>query len=180
MSYFTQSKWWSSILIVLLIINIGTISFFWWDKKHQTPPNAHPNGPAHFLIHELKLNNQQQAAFDSLKYLHQTKMEALKPALRDAKDAFYALLKQPTTNDSLFTQSLQRIGELQQSLDKNTYEHFKQVRKLCTPEQQEIFDSIIMQAIKMMAPPPHKAMHHPKLSDNEKIPESHEPLPPNQ
>lgn len=163
MSYFTQSKWWFPLLMLLIIANIVTISTYWWGKiEFGVPPftsSIPKHNPASFLIKKLGFTTQQQSIFDSLKHVHQVQMLHLKPALYEAKNAYYQLLKAPWSADSTVTKAANFASQLQQDLDKQTFEHFRQVRKMCTPHQQPIFDSIIGEAMKMMEPPPPPPPH---------------------
>jgi hypothetical protein len=59
------------------------------------------------------------------------------------------------TPDQLQIQMLsQEIGKNQALLETVTFQHFTEVRKICTPEQQKKFDEIIREALRMMGPSP--------------------------
>ena len=63
-----------SILLVLLLVNIATLSFLWLTK----PPRNNRQGSAKdFFSHELSFSAKQEQQFDSLKDLFQTQKVVL-------------------------------------------------------------------------------------------------------
>ena len=42
----------------------------------------------------------------------------------------------------------------QKAIEMATFYHFEEVRSICTPDQQKMFDEVIKEALRMMSPPP--------------------------
>jgi Na+/phosphate symporter len=72
--------------------------------------------------------------------------KATKPlfdSVRSAKSGFFALVKEATASDSLLILSNKRISEIQFTIDKLTFEHFRRVRALYAGDQQKKYDDMV-------------------------------------
>ena len=142
------------VIVILLLINIGSISFMW--LHHPPPPPMHERDALHFMIHELKLSDAEQTQFETLKKDHQQAMENFKRTERNLHDKYFGLLS--TASDSMsVTQMADSISNNQKQIELLTFYHFKKVRAILTSEQQKKFDEMIGNALGKMAspPPPH-------------------------
>ena len=141
-------------VISLLLINFFTLAFIWF---HQPPRDHKPRshgGVAGFLIHELKLSNDQVKKFDSLKEMHHEQVEKIQHDIRDLHKQFFDLIKTDVP-DSLKVKSIaDAMAARQKDIELITFSHFADVRKLCDVKQKEKFDDIIDEAMRMMAPKP--------------------------
>ncbi len=145
-----KNKLLGGLVILLLIANITTLIFFWLGMK-QMHPVAAAQQPSQYLITKLALNNNQQQQYKELVKQHREQMKLIHDQLRVAKDSFFDLLAHEDTNDkNIFAD---RIAALNRQLDLQTFEHFKEVRKLCTADQQQKFDKVIKEVLRMMAGP---------------------------
>ncbi|UEG49423.1 periplasmic heavy metal sensor [Ferruginibacter lapsinanis] len=151
-----NTRWLSAFIILLLVANTITLSLLWLNKKDE-PGNLRrqPRGQVfEFITRELKLNEQQQEAYSKLRDEHQAGVRSIKDSIRQAKDVFFSLLKEPQVPDSLIVAAAQKANAAEQQLDVFTFRHFQKVRAICNADQQKKFDSIIQEALHQMAPPP--------------------------
>ncbi len=147
----TKNKLFTWLVVLLLIANAITIAGFWLGRpKHPPLPQG---AAADYLIKELSLTKQQQKQFLELVSEHQQSSAQIRIKIRDAKDNFFDLLKQPGLTDSVKRAAVEMVGKSTQELDLLTLDHFQKVRALCTVEQQKKFDTIIRDVTHMMAPP---------------------------
>ena len=153
MNTFTKGRLLTIVIVLLLIANIATLAFFWWQKdKDKLPPNPNKNGgPFAFLVKELALDSNQQAAYKELRNQHQQTMQSFKKETRDAKDSLFGLLQIALPSDALVQQALQKVGEKEIAIQQHVFEHFKKVRALCNEEQKKKFDLVIQEAMRMIA-----------------------------
>lgn len=153
MSSLLRNKILTGIVILLLIANITTIVLFWLGMKNNHP---HPPQPAsEFLIKELGFNDSQRTQYESLIKIHQSQTRALREEMKIAKDSFFGLLSSKETNDSIKNRIAANIASVNSQLDDITFDHFKEVRKICDASQQQKFDAVIKDVIRMMAGPAH-------------------------
>ncbi len=140
------------VIIFLLILNLGTLTFLFLGKRPGGPRPPHgKEGPAGFIVDELQLNDQQQAAFNDLKKEHQGQMRIMEDSMRIQRELLPDLivLGQKATADSV----AMRIGGYQEQIEVYTFDHFVKVQALCNDEQKKKFKNIIGDILKMMAPP---------------------------
>lgn len=165
-----------SVFVALLIIgNIATIAFFWLKKEEGIPPLK--GGPAKFIIESLSFNDQQKRQFMDMANEHQRAIRPYRSELREAKDQLFALLKNPKTSQAKKLEAVKTVSIYTEKIDLITYNHFAQVRSICTPAQQEKFDAIIKQVIGMMAAPHPPGERPGPIGDPHGPPEEH-PFPP--
>lgn len=153
-----KNKWLLWAVIILIIANVALLATIWLFHHRQT---RHVS-PAEFLVKELKFDDKQKDQLHQLANEHHRQAEKIQMQIRDARDSFFQMLKQPEINDSAKKIMSANIAAKLQELDLLTFDHFKQVRSICSPDQQKKFDEIIQNVLQMMAPPnEHDAMHRP-------------------
>ena len=147
-----NSKFLKIVIVILLLINIGTLAFMWTNNHpHGHPP--HGGGDAvEFLTHELKLNDAQQKQFEELRHQHHDAVEALQHQGRKLHDDYFNLIGNSTADSVIVSAAADSILALQKQIELITFYHFKSVRAICTPEQQRKFDEVISEALARMAP----------------------------
>lgn len=147
----TKNKLLTGLVVLLLVANAATITMFWMDKgKHPLQPKGTPQ---EFLVNELKLDAKQQDRLAVLVREHQQMTGFIRIRIKQLKQEFFDLLKQPDVPDSTKNRLSTVVSTLTKQLDIVTLEHFQKVRALCTADQQKKFDEIIQQATSMMGQP---------------------------
>src|SRR5437016_4737490 len=104
-----NSKFFKTVIIILLLINTGTLAFMWMHHPpHDGPP--HERGDVKdFLVHELKLNNDQQNQFEMLKQQHHEAVEELQHKGRKAHDNYFNLLGNPNADSVMVSNGADSI-----------------------------------------------------------------------
>ena len=150
MSTLFRNKLLTGLVILLLAANITTIVVFWMGMKKIHPA---PQQASAYIIKELSLNDKQQEQYNVMIQQHRKQSRLIQEQIRNCKDSFFNLLSHENTNDSIKNNLSAKIASLNSELDIITYDHFKEVRKICTPEQQQKFDGILKEVLRMMAGP---------------------------
>lgn len=165
---------------VLALVNIVTLVFLWSHRPHPMcnpgecpdqactapggereergphgPGGAGPQGAAafDFIAHETHMDRAQIRAYENLRDQHQMAVRPLRDSLHDLREQLFQQLA--NGDEARRLQQLRTVAELSMKQDSITVRHFQQVRALLHPDQQQRFDSIITEATRMMAPPPH-------------------------
>lgn len=136
----TKNKSLIAIIIFLILTNIAMLIFFLYLKPGKRM-HSKEDSIASFLRKELSFNDKQLTNYNLLKDKH---FQNIKPAfedIRNAKDSLYNLLYQSNISDSLVKMKALIIGTKQTDLDVQMFNHFKNIRALCEPEQLPKFDS---------------------------------------
>ncbi|MBL0131345.1 MAG: periplasmic heavy metal sensor [Chitinophagaceae bacterium] len=151
MNHGTKNKLLTVLVVLLLIANAATLALFWMGKaKHPPQPKGTPQ---EFLVKELKLDVQQQEQLDVLRKEHREAADQLREKIKEAKEAFFDLLKQTNVTDSAKQAAAKAISSNTEALDLMTLSHFQKLRSLCTPEQQNKFDEIIHEVASRISQP---------------------------
>lgn len=153
-------KYWKGFALILVALNILLLCIL-VIKPFTRPehPNDRPReeGPAKFIIEKLKFTPQQEVDFTKLKLQHQAAVRKLRNEGRLLRESFFEGLEKDSISSDK-DRIAQRIAENQKQLELVTYDHFEQVKKICSPEQKLIFNDIIGEVLQQMAPHP---MHKP-------------------
>jgi Spy/CpxP family protein refolding chaperone len=148
MNNLTKNKWLLFLLGFLLLANITLLlSFFVFGERTtgRGPEGGRPPQPpiTGYLSKELKMDDDQQA---KLKALKEERFNVIKPLweeIRKTKDSLHNQLKNPTFTEAELNELTTRLSEKNKRSDELVFRYFQEVRKLCTPEQQVGFDTIV-------------------------------------
>ena len=128
---------------LLLIGNLITLGFFWWNRPH--PPFSPNRGPRDFLIKELELTSTQQEEYQNLIELHQKAVRTVKENIAHEREQFYDLLKNPLRSDSVTFAQANKISLAIREIELIHLNHFEALRKLCNDTQKKKFDELLHQ-----------------------------------
>lgn len=151
MSLVSKNKLLTWLVALLLIANAATIVMFWLNKKPKPPQPG--DRAKQFLITELKLDAAQQQELDALVKEHRKATRELRDKIKAAKDSLFALIKETNAADSAKQVAAANASQYTGQIDLLTLNHFQKVRALCRPDQQQKFDKIIKDVLRMMTPP---------------------------
>jgi hypothetical protein len=70
-------------------------------------------------------------------------MKPLWESIKELKNTLYTHMGKSGTEDSLIQSLTSEIAEKNREADLKMYQHFIEIRALCTPEQKIRFDSVI-------------------------------------
>ena len=144
---------WKWFALLMVLLNVTLIIFLVQPFSKNGPELDKPErgGPAKYILETLKFNKGQAAAFQKLKLAHRDSLQLLNKRGKELREILFEGLEndQQVNNPE---QIIIKIGENQQHIERLTYRHFEEVKKLCSPEQKVIFNSIIQEVLKRMGP----------------------------
>jgi Spy/CpxP family protein refolding chaperone len=159
MNYFDKPKFYGIIIILLFLLNLGTLAFMWFHRPHPPGPEmfhqmqyrqGDGERPGEFLIHELNLSQAQLADFIKLRDEHQNTIKPAAEDIRKNKDEMFKMLSTPQVDSAKLNQYIDNIAKDQKQLELATFTHFQKVRAMCDDSQKKKFDEIIGEVLKMM------------------------------
>lgn len=158
MDIFSKNKFLAWVIIILIVLNVVTLGALWLQKS-RGPVHEYPGrmpedkkGPGKFLEQELDLNEEQSKKFAELREQHRTTADGLLKEMRDAREELFEQVKSDNPDMAKVEELENTIGQKTTELEKATFEHFKQLRAICTDEQKVKFDEVIGDAMKMAGP----------------------------
>lgn len=139
----------SIVSSVLFIANIALITFLWMGAKHR----PHPHRNKKLIIEQLGLQGNQLAQYDSLITIHRKGIQANQDSIRGIKKVLYSNLNNNTNaanRDSL----MQQIANFQKNIELVHYQHFADIKAICTKEQLPAFAELSKELDELFSNPP--------------------------
>lgn len=140
-------RWVLSGFIVMLILNVVTISSIWWVKNnHRDRDNDNNRNRSVERIHrymkeKLELTEVQFAEFKDLSNEHRTELDSLKKSYHETRKAYFSYLKPESSGqDALNSDSLENeMGRQYLLIETTVNEHISEIRELLNEDQYETF-----------------------------------------
>ncbi|WP_018342708.1 Spy/CpxP family protein refolding chaperone [Cytophaga aurantiaca] len=152
---------WAWAVLILVLINIATIGAIWCSMcgrdKHMECHRGemcHRGGHGHdkgypegkhgrghhgqgedFLSRELNLNEEQQKNFEALRKEHFEKLKVNFDSMQVLKKSMVQSLGK---TDVEIDATIQKIGSLEMTIQKETFDHFNKMYTICTDSQKVI------------------------------------------
>jgi protein CpxP len=144
MTTITRSKWFIVSFAVLLAANVILLSLLF--RKSDKPVEKKPTA-FNQMVRELGLDSTQQLIFKQRKDSFMKSMKPLWDDIRKSKYELYRQLQDVNTSDSVIRRLVDSIGIKTVLSEEKQYRHFKELRTVCTAEQQSRFDTLVPQLI---------------------------------
>ncbi|MEM1406553.1 MAG: periplasmic heavy metal sensor [Bacteroidota bacterium] len=148
------------LVIILVALNIGTLSFFLlgdspkhWEKRRDRRPQIE-----RFLKERLQLTDDQLQLFSEARNKHFDESRELVSEIRE----YHKRLMQSEFNNDQVDSLLAKLSEVQQKLERLNYEHLKTLKSYCDEGQQNAFDSVMMTMFEFQSDPHRKRLRKRK------------------
>jgi hypothetical protein len=139
-----KSKLFIFIIILFLIVNTIFTTVLWFRINRQE--NLH--GPrsrqkmGEQLFEKLGFDSTQIIKYNALVSDHFEKMDQLKEREHQAKDNFFSLINLDTVNEQEILKLAHESALINETIDTLTLNHFRRVKSICNPAQQEKLGSL--------------------------------------
>jgi hypothetical protein len=137
-----NSKMYKIGFFILLIINIGLVVLFVLGPKPPRPESGIKNE----ISREMGFTEEQKAAFEQMAMNHREAIRKLDQQERQLVGSFFNQLSQPQPNEPN-EELLQEIMQLEKDKIMITYNHFEELKGLCSEEQRVRFDRVIQRIL---------------------------------
>jgi len=178
MDIFKQKRNLVITIIILVLLNIVTLLLLWFGRpKHDSQsgpgiPDRERGQVQKLLKEELNFSEKQAEQYIALRKEHQENTMHLSEEIRKIKKEMFdhVLLNDETTlSDSLLELSLEKQSEL----EKLTFRHFQELKRICNSDQRKKLMKIMH---KILGPPQPERMGGPPPPGENR--EGHHPPPP--
>lgn len=150
MNRLSSSKALVLIIAILLVTNISMLVYFLNRKEAPEREPRKRYDMAAFFKNDLKFSEQQLAILDSAKQKHRDSIGRYFKSLNESKQAFFNLLSSPKIDTLMYDSLAMRVAMKQAEVEKAFFRHFRDLRTICTPEQQVRYDSLFPNEIRKM------------------------------
>jgi hypothetical protein len=168
MDLFRRQQLMGWLIGILVVLNIGTLSFIWFQHSRRLdfahPPRKQPEDVLCFLKQELQLNEEQERRFVDLRQRHFTEMQRLNSEIHQLKHGIMEEVFRDEPDEARVKMLVTEIGQRQAQIEDIIFRHFRDMRAVCKHEQCARFQNLILEA----GPRDyrHSRFNHPMPSDS--------------
>ncbi len=149
MDIFTRKRMTLWSFLILVVLNIFTISLLWMNRPEErrvpqrTIPGHQGPGTLKFLQQELEFTDAQIEQYDQIRKRHHQRVTVLQNEIhrykRELMEEVFA--QQPDTTRVIMFAAL--ISEKQEQIERITFFHFLDLKALCGKEQSKKLHRLI-------------------------------------
>lgn len=130
-------------VIGLLLINIAMLFFFLnRDPEKRGPRGGREARMTEFLKQKVGFNAKQLEQYDTLSKQHREKIRSSFDEMRNSKERLLKDLGASAFSDSAMQLAAAQSAGIQKEMELKMLQHFADIRRICTPDQQPKFDSL--------------------------------------
>lgn len=142
------------VVVALVVVNCALLAVIWLGQSKGPGNDGPPKAANEYLIKELSLTPGQQKKYEVMRKDHFERTQKLNRLSRGLRDEFFEHIKSDQLDTAAANAAEAKILANQMTLDTITLNHFRQFRAILSPKQQDKFDQIIQNALRMMGGPP--------------------------
>jgi protein CpxP len=167
MDFLKKNRLFVLIIAVLVVLNLVTLSFMILSPK----PSGRKSRAevVAFVERELGLTDAQKKIFADLREKHIQRMTIIAREQHELRRSMFDLLKQESPDEAVIRQKADSIGQRETEVALETFDHFRQLRAACTPEQQKKLDTVIREVLRTIRPPRPDSDHQPPSGDTSTV-----------
>ena len=147
MEIFAQKKLLIRIVILLILLNLFSISAFLWKEFLHKPP--HPSeskdnrNVSSVLRKELNLSDEQARQINDLRSAYFDKEKIIEETIRKERDSMNEAMFNANINDDLVKTLARRVADNEYQMELLRFEQAKDFKSICNREQLEKFGDIV-------------------------------------
>lgn len=145
MSYFNKNRIILWIVIAVIIINftaIGTIIYKMYNMENSDKEKTERPCSQSFLEKKLQLTPLQSEQFKKLKNTHYDNVYTIHQKMKEKREFISVNMVSPEPDTASLHKAAEEMGVLYSQIRKLYIQHYFDLRKVCTPEQQKKLASI--------------------------------------
>lgn len=154
-----NERFYKIVIVLLLLLNTGTLAFLW--MKSNRPPHGPMGGPGKrnrvdmLMSEKLHFTQQQEDQMEGLKHDHHSQMIEIQKDESQLHTELFGLLHSNNNDTTAKNAILVKLAANDTRKEEVTFEHFRQIRAILTPEQLPKFDELMEEIAT------HIMSHHP-------------------
>lgn len=144
----TKKTFCALLIGVLFLGNVVLFGFF----LRGPGPGKRGGGPKEIVIEKLHFNPEQIGKYDVLIKAHQNKVMSADQKINAIKAEMYLQLKR-NPNMQIVDSLQEEISRVQAEIEAVHFEHFLEIKAICTPAQLDDFNRLTEEIGRLFAPP---------------------------
>lgn len=161
MNIFSQQKWLTRLVIILVVLNIAALCFIIWqnnkinaafakqnttqqpEEKDNRPPKKSLEELTEILKQELNLTAEQVEQFKLIRQDFIDKEKQIRKKINAGRDSLNEEMFSNNVDTNLAKQISRGIAENEYQIQVYRIEQARQLAKICTPEQLNKFQDLV-------------------------------------
>ena len=136
--------------IALVIINLVLAYFLWNNKRGGRHDRERKQERGDWMVKELNLDDNQKEQHKRIKDAHFSAMKPVFDSISTARRTLYDLIKDTAVNDSAIAIYSEKIGTYHSEITRLTFDHFREMRSILNPGQQQKLDTMMQKIVTEM------------------------------
>ena len=168
MDIFTQKRFTISLIVVLVILNIGTLALLWLREIHRPGPPLPPQRPpadkpgsASMLKSELGLSDEQFERYRELREQHREKTAGIQDEMHALKRRLFNELFESELDTLEVERIIRVLADKEEMLERVTFAHLRDLRDLCGEGQKEKLQKLLDEFFRATGQPPQRPDDRP-------------------
>lgn len=150
MDLVNQNKFRNLLIIVLLVLNLLTVSIIWMQtsNRNDSPPEEQSKRrqeSVNIMKKALDLNEGQAKQVDKIRTSQIDQSKKYNDRLDELKKQMVDELFKSNPDTAIAKVKAAEIGEMQSKMELLRFKHFKELLAVCTPEQKEKLKPVLVE-----------------------------------
>jgi hypothetical protein len=116
------------------LVTLGFLLFS-GPKNGPIPPHGGRPKPKEIIVEKLHFDTNQQADYEQLIQQHRKEITTTEDHIKNAKNQLYLLLNDETVDVAKKDSLISLLSTYQKEIETIHFNHFRDIKKLCKPEQ---------------------------------------------
>jgi Spy/CpxP family protein refolding chaperone len=147
MDVLSKQKLTNALIIILVVINIISLSFIWYKEMNRPklpPPQPGGEEVGGFIKEQLNLNKEQKKKFDEYMKEHAVVTSRMNDKIGEIKREILLEAFSANPDSNKVNELVQQISKLHGEYEKYLYFHFQKLASVCNTEQKQRLKDIFL------------------------------------
>jgi len=155
-----KTKLLTIVIIVLVLLNVGTLGFLIYNGPMRHGSRHHGEGPKRLIIEKLHFDEQQVEQYEKLIHWHRSTIDALDQKVFETKNQLYVQLLKTNVDAKVEDSLINAIAGYQKQIEQTHFKHFRDIKTICKPNQIEYYNDLTESLAELFSKPkPPRAPH---------------------
>jgi Spy/CpxP family protein refolding chaperone len=151
MDIFSQNKLLIRTILFLVVLNLGSITFFTIremrpNRERDFPPSDEKKKELSTILKkELNLSDEQVAQFDKIREQNASKKSELKQTINQDKDLLNQEMFNKNSSDDQLLALARKIGDNEYRIELSKINQSKQLKAVCNAQQLDKFQDLMIE-----------------------------------
>jgi len=141
-------------VIALLVLNLGTLGFLILAPKPGMGMHGHRPEPKEIIIRKLRFDAEQIEKYENLIQWHRSSINQIEKEIYATKNNLYQQLLKNEPDSEKTDSLINKIGDYQEQVEKTHFTHFRDIKKICRPEQIKNYEKLTEELSNIFSKPP--------------------------